>query len=217
MALSAAGRDARLQGWFDETERLIVAMHFVRPSNAGAMTEYLRSLEATAPTYQELGATLSDSLPVGYHHLVAGKIIGRGSETFSRATRGLRTWQAHQFKGARVFPDNTPPTSGATFVVTLGFGCASIGAPCRIVAIVEEPRRFGFAYGTLPGHPEQGEEFFVVSIGEDESVRFDIRAFSRASDSLTRLAGPIGRRVQSVATEQYLRALTRFAQQTTAD
>jgi len=83
----------------------------------------------------------------------------------------------------------------------------AIAAPCRIVGVVDEPHRWGFAYGTLPGHPEQGEEAFVVSIGADELVRFTITAFSRPGELLTRVAGPIGRAIQSTGTRGYLKAL----------
>jgi uncharacterized protein (UPF0548 family) len=33
-----------------------------------------------------------------------------------------------------------------------------IRVPCRVVYVLDEPERRGFAYGTLPGHPESGEE-----------------------------------------------------------
>jgi uncharacterized protein (UPF0548 family) len=78
------------------------------------------------------------------------------------------------------------------------------------VGVVDEPTRWGFAYGTLPGHLEQGEEAFVVSTSPEETVRFDIVAFSRPGDSVVRLSGPIGRGFQRVGTKGYLRALRRF-------
>lgn len=40
----------------------------------------------------------------------------------------------------------------------------------RIVYVVDEPRRFGCAYETLPGHVERGEERFLIEITEGESV-----------------------------------------------
>ena len=40
--------------------------------------------------------------------------------------------------------------------------------------LVEEANRFGFAYGTLSVHPEQGEESFVVSRDADGSVQFAV-------------------------------------------
>jgi uncharacterized protein (UPF0548 family) len=63
--------------------------------------------------------------------------------------------------------------------------------------------RFGFAYGTLPGHPEQGEEAFHVNF-EDGQVLAEIVAFSRPADLPTRLAGPLARQVQKAATKRYI-------------
>jgi uncharacterized protein (UPF0548 family) len=97
-------------------------------------------------------------------------------------------------------------------VVTLGTPVLALAAPCRIVGVVDEPTRWGFSYGTLPGHPEQGEEAFVVSMSPDETVHFDIVAFSRPGDSLVRLSGPIGRGVQKVGSKGYLRALRQFVE-----
>jgi uncharacterized protein (UPF0548 family) len=177
------------------------------------MTRLLNEADAEELTYAEQRATLAEHLPPGYHHVDEEKIVGRGPDAFARASTGLQTWQAHQIRGVRVFPPDTPPREGATVVVTLGTGLASIVAPCRIIAVVDEPARFGFAYGTLPGHPEQGEESFIATLAEDGLVRFGIKAFSRPGDPLTRVAGPIGRGLQSIATKHYLRALRNFVDQ----
>ena len=88
-------------------------------------------------------------------------------------------------------------------------GPARMAAPCRIVAVFKEPDLFGFAYGTLPGHPERGEECFVVE-RRDEGTYFSIRAFSTPVDPLARLAGPLGRVVQRRVTRRYIHALRRF-------
>jgi uncharacterized protein (UPF0548 family) len=93
-------------------------------------------------------------------------------------------------------------------VVALVFGASRCGLvlPCRVVYVVEEPRRRGFAYGTLPGHPEQGEESFIVVQEDDGSVVFRITAFSRPASALSRLGGPLTRWVQDWMTERYLAA-----------
>jgi uncharacterized protein (UPF0548 family) len=36
-------------------------------------------------------------------------------------------------------------------------------APCRVIYVVDQADQFGFAYGTLPGHPETGEVAFMVA------------------------------------------------------
>lgn len=96
-------------------------------------------------------------------------------------------------------------------LVAVGTRSVAAAAPCRVVAVLDEEDRWGFAYGTLPGHPECGEEAFVVSLTEHGSVRFAITAFSRPAGTLTRVAGPLGRLVQQLATRSYLRALRHYA------
>lgn len=76
-----------------------------------------------------------------------------------------------------------------------------------MVYLVDEDHRKGFAYGTLPGHPESGEEAFVVELGEDGQVTFTISAFSRPASVLARLGGPLSRAIQRWVTGRYLRAV----------
>ena len=89
----------------------------------------------------------------------------------------------------------------------MGLGPLSLRAPVRVVGVLDEPRRRGFAYGTLPGHPESGEESFIVSIGYDDIVTFTVQAFSRPGGMLTRVAGPVARMVQRGITDRYVRSL----------
>jgi uncharacterized protein (UPF0548 family) len=57
--------------------------------------------------------------------------------------------------------------------------------------------RFGFAYGTLPDHVECGEERFTIEFHEsDESVWYDILAFSKPQHPLVKMAYPLARRLQ---------------------
>lgn len=142
-------------------------------------------------------------------------LLGHGSETFRHAVRGLQTWKAHRVPGVRVFPADLEIRTGATVVVTLGTSLVALAAPCRIVSVIDEHARWGFAYGSLPGHPEQGEEAFVVSLSPDEGVHFEIVAFSRPGGSIVRLLGPIVRSIQRSGTNGYLRSLQRFVDQET--
>jgi len=164
------------------------------------------------PTYRQVGATVTGGGPEGFRHDRYTADLGRGPQTYLRAVQGLKTWKAHRLPGVRVFPGDQEIQIGATVVVTLGTPVLALAAPCRIVGVVDEPTRWGFSYGTLPGHPEQGEEAFVVSMSPDETVHFDIVAFSRPGDSLVRLSGPIGRGVQKVGSKGYLRALRQFVE-----
>ena len=57
-------------------------------------------------------------------------------------------------------------------------------------------RRRGFGYGTLPGHVERGEEQFTVIWRADDSVWYELRAFSRPRYWLVRWFKPVARALQ---------------------
>jgi uncharacterized protein (UPF0548 family) len=76
--------------------------------------------------------------------------------------------------------------------------------------VVDDPRRFGFAYGTLPGHPESEEEAFTIENNDQAGVIFQIVAFSGPAATLARLGTPVSRRVQSATTRRYLDGLARW-------
>jgi uncharacterized protein (UPF0548 family) len=181
------------------------------------MKRIVDELQDARPTYREIGATFAGGHPDGYHHDRYETVLGHGTETFRTAVQGLKTWKAHRLPGVRVFPQDQEIQTGSTVIVTLGSSRFALAAPCRIVSVIEEQTRWGFAYGTLPGHPEQGEEAFVVSCSPDEVVTFEVVAFSRPGDPLVRLSGPIGRGIQRGGTNGYLRALRRFVVQRTSD
>jgi uncharacterized protein (UPF0548 family) len=159
-------------------------------------------------TYQAVGATAGAELPDGFRHdHHERRLPGAGS--FERAKHGLKRWAAHEGAGARVFPGEGVE-NGETVLVDLGSGPLHVVAPCRIVYVIDEPDRFGFAYGTLPGHPECGEESFLVERRRDDSSVFRIRAFSRPAHPLVRLGAPVARRVQVRITRRYLAALADY-------
>lgn len=97
---------------------------------------------------------------------------------------------------------------GDTAMLIVPFWPIGVRAPCRVVYVIDEPRRKGFAYGTLPGHPESGEEAFIVEQTEDGSVWLTIRAFSRPGGWAWWAVYPVLRIAQIVFTRRYLRALS---------
>lgn len=169
----------------------------------------LTDARRSAPTYREVGASRDERPPSGYHHVRMRERIGDPS-TFDRAVVGLRTWAAHEGAGLRIYP-NDDVAFDATVVAVTSLGFVHIVAPCRVVALFKEPNLFGFSYGTLPGHPEIGEESFVLQ-RIDGATFFTVSAFSRPVDLLARLSGPIGRSVQRSVTRRYIRALRRFVE-----
>ncbi|QCQ90995.1 DUF1990 family protein [Rhodococcus sp. SGAir0479] len=152
-------------------------------------------------TYSEVGATAGE-LPAGYRHLRESLRLGRGEDTFLAASDALMHWQVHRRAGLRVDAES-PTVKVGTTVVLRWFGFT---IPCRVVYVIDEPNRRGFAYGTLPGHPESGEERFCVERDDDGEVRAVITTFSRPGRWYTRLGDPVARVVQTLMTRRYLHA-----------
>ena len=163
-------------------------------------------------SYAELGAT-QGAMPAGYRVDRHSIDLGRGRPVFDRAADGLRDWQAHRRAGARVAPEHAELEPGVTVTVAVRLAFLTAVAPCRIVYVLDEPDRFGFAYGTLVGHPERGEESFVVSLAADR-VTFDVVAFSRPAGALARLGAPVARAVQTKVTRRYLSGLASWVEPT---
>ncbi|MCU1586599.1 MAG: hypothetical protein JWN31_92 [Frankiales bacterium] len=156
-------------------------------------------------TYAEVGAT-TGSLPAGYDHVRETQVLGTGSELFRTAVQQLMTWDLHRRSGLRILAAEERAVPGAVLVTSFGLGPLRLRIPCRVVYVVDEPRRVGFAYGTLPGHPEVGEELFVIEL-RDDTVVLTVTAFSRPGTWWSRLGRPVGRRVQRLVTRRYLAAL----------
>lgn len=161
-------------------------------------------------TYPEIGATRDADLPPRYNHDHRVVVVGYGDEDWARAKEALRRWRAHANAGVTVFPADAPLAEGVTVALGLPVGpMVSAVAACRIVYVVDDDTRFGFGYGTLPAHPEQGEESFIVQ-RVDESIEFVVRAFSRPVQLLVRATAPIGRRMQNGVTAKYLDGVRAF-------
>lgn len=157
-------------------------------------------------TYPEVGRTVAD-LPPGYRHTRCSMPLGSGRAAYERACQALLSWDMHRRAGLTVDSTSRCATAGAEVVLGWGLGPLRLHAPCRVVLTVDEPASRGFAYGTLPGHPECGEELFVVRIDADDLVRLDIVAFSRPARWYSRLGAPLAALVQRRVTLRYLAAL----------
>lgn len=103
-----------------------------------------------------------------------------------------------------------PLVAGTVVLMRWGFGPLSVRIPCRVVQVVDEPRRKGFAYVTLEGHPEAGEEQFLLEQLDDGSIVCTITAVSKPASTLAKIGGPATRAVQHHMTQRYLRALDRL-------
>jgi uncharacterized protein (UPF0548 family) len=147
-------------------------------------------------TYSEVGAT-NATPPPGYkvdHNRIQ---LGEGEPAYARAVEALKNWRQFDLGWVTIVPRGVAVEVDATVAVKArAFGTWSLNA-CRVVYVIDETRRFGFAYGTLPDHVECGEERFMIEWLPDNSVWYDILAFSRPQHPLVKLSFPLARRLQS--------------------
>jgi uncharacterized protein (UPF0548 family) len=163
----------------------------------------LTELAALQLTYREVGAT-AGPLPDGYHHVRKSAVIGHGRPRFDDAAAKVMRWGMLRGAGVRVDATSEVATVGSEVLVGLG----PVRAPCRVVYVVDEPDRRGFAYGTLPGHPESGEELFAVRFDPATGdVHAEVVAFSRHATWWSKLGSPVTALMQRVITSRYLTAL----------
>lgn len=158
------------------------------------MTRLIRSFTdrpPEGPNYPETGATRTGPLPAGYHHLHHTVRVGHGQDAFETAGAAVTTFRMHRSSGARVRSRADRAEAGAFVEVSAGIGPVRFTAPCEVIWTAYEKDRTGFAYGTRTGHPERGEESFLVDLHADGSVWFTVTAFSRPAAWYTRLAGPL--------------------------
>jgi len=158
------------------------------------------ALQALPLSYPEQGAT-GGELPTGYHHIRREQPIGVGREVFTHAAAQVKQWQMHRRAGVTV--ESSTPVAEPGTVVVVGLGPLKGG--CRVVYVVDEPDRCGFAYGTLAGHPESGEEYFGVRFDPtDNTVYAQIVAFSRPGLWWSKAGSRVASLVQQHITSRYL-------------
>ena len=194
------------------------AMFFLRRPTAKTLDAIAREQSDLPFTQPAVGATRSQPLaaPTGFDVDSYGVVLGRGRETFERACAAIRRFDMYPSGWTEVHhlagdPELRPDKVFVAVIRHFGFYSA---LPCRIVYTVDDgatdattdttndaasnsARRFGFALGTLPGHAECGEERFEVSWNAgDDTVRYDVLAYSRPRALLARLGYPIVRALQ---------------------
>ena len=152
---------------------------------------------ATGPlSYPEVGATRNAAHIPGYDNDHNEVCLGEGAEVFKSACDALTRWEHFPTHWVKIGPGTPPIREGQKVAMQArAFGLTWISA-AQIVYTVEEPRRFGFAYGTLDAHVECGEERFLIEWLPDNTVWYSLTAFSRPRRWFIRLGYPLARRLQ---------------------
>ena len=182
-----------------------------KPSEASI--RHFISLQENLPfSYENVGASREGAAPRGYAVDRYRVKLGEGSEAYARAVEALREWRQFDLGWVRLLPSRSPIEVDTTVgVLARHYGFWSLNT-ARIVYLVEESgevERFGFGYGTLPGHAERGEERFGVEWNRrlDGSVYYDVFAFSRPKHPLAWPGYPFARLLQKRFRRDSMRAM----------
>lgn len=180
----------------------------LREPGGRAVRALVDSIAGDPYTYPHVGATRGE-LPPDYAVDRNATRVGRGKDDFERAKAAIADWVPFRMPWIRVHAQGPPGERIAVAVVArvLGLWWTNVS---RVVYTIDEPARYGFAYGTLGHHAESGEERFLVSRDLDsDEVTYSILAFSRPRHPLARLGGPLARTAQRRFAADSLEAMRR--------
>lgn len=186
---------------FDIRVEFPIVFRFSPPSPA-ELSAHLTRWNSQPLSYPAAGHGLTregKALP-GYAVDHNRQLLGHGEAVFACAVAAMQAW--HMFALSWVTLLGAGPIEAGRVVAVMPrhFGLYSLN-PCRILYSIDEHdragRRFGFGYGTLPDHVARGEERFLVEWRrEDDSVTYDILAYSRPRHPLIWLGYPVSRAFQ---------------------
>jgi uncharacterized protein (UPF0548 family) len=171
-------------------------MFSITKPSADTIRRLIKKSSSEGFSYSKIGASAVRP-PSGYivdHNRVR---IGTGDHEFEKALDAIRNWKMFDLPWIELcWPDAAIEPGISVGVLARHLGFFSLH-PAQIVYVIDEPTKFGFAYGTLAGHGESGEERFLVELDPTtDSVFYEILAFSRPGHLLTRLGYPYVRRLQ---------------------
>lgn len=172
---------------------------YLRKPSSEVLSRFLAEQANLGFSYLAVGATATTP-PKGFTVDRTRIELGSGEAVCNAARNALQRWQQFRLGWVDVWSPETPLEVGKAVAImgrVMGLWCLNA---CRIVYTVDESgpiTKFGFAYGTLPGHVESGEERFLIEWDRNtDQVRYDILAFSKPNHVLTRLGYPLVRRSQ---------------------
>ena len=174
-------------------------MFSIRKPSVESVRRFLSCQDQLDFSYSRVGAT-SSTPPTGFIVDHTRIKLGSGEQVFEAAKTAIGCWEHFQLGWVESSSRDIPIEQGQVVgILARAFGIWSLNS-CRIVSVIDEAGsvgRYGFVYGTLPGHVECGEERFQVEWNRsDDTVWYDIVAFSRPNHYLARLGYPIVRKLQ---------------------
>jgi uncharacterized protein (UPF0548 family) len=159
-------------------------------------------------SYEEVGATRleEESWATGPRRLESRVRLGSGDECWTTSAGAVMRWAVKTRSGFRIMGEPVV-TLGADY--DLVFRCArlTVREPVRVVGLVDQGSRRGFAYGTRLGHPVSGEEAFIVHRDETGEVWLTVRSMTMPAPGWRRVGFPLFLTAQRVLRRRYLRSL----------
>ena len=184
-----------------------------------------RALTYADPGYTErpYPVPMTDRWPAGYRLVLRKEEleVRDPQAAFRRLVDGVLDWDLHRGAGLRVARGTPRAAAGVVMASGVGLGPVRYYAPCRVLWATETVlddggapvpgQRAGFGYGTLPGHPESGEEGFYAELDEEGRLFFRVAAYSRPANRLVAAADAVNVRVQRFFTNRYFASAYRLA------
>jgi uncharacterized protein (UPF0548 family) len=169
-----------------------------------------RALSYPAPGSTDPQSERWTARPAGFRAFDRTVRIGQGETEWRAAADAVLAWGVKTRSGFSVEPGSRSGRrvdEGASYWLVAALGPFTVREPVRVVAVVDESTRCGFAYGTLDGHPVSGEEAFVVHRSPDGTVWLTLRSLTRPAAGAWRFAFPAILAAQRWYRRRYLRAL----------
>ncbi len=196
----------RLLPPIDVAQPTEVSLHLGRPSKQ-RLAE-LRETALTHDTTSPLGI-LNGPTPDDMLLKVWRTTVSHGD--FDRVKAGILAWAGHRRAGISRVPEQLPVEVGGTLALAIPVGPISVTATARVVEVFDEPNKFGFSYSTLPHHPVDGEESFIVHRRDDGTLEMVVTAMFRDSVLAPQVAPPLTRFLQNRAINSYLDGIATFS------
>lgn len=180
--------------------------------NAERIRRFILSQKDQPFSYPSVDITAGQS-PRGYtrdHNRIK---LGDGADAYRRACEAIRRWEMFNIGWLHLCWPDAPIEIGTTVAVLADLRFLWSLNACRVERVIDEEgdvRRFGFAYGTLPEHVESGQESFIVEWNKsDDSVWYDLFAYSRPNQLLAKLGYPVARALQKRFARDSMQAMLR--------
>ena len=159
------------------------------------LEKFLEGRKNQVLSYREVGDSVKEQVP-NYDNDHYSILLGKGEPVWEAAKAALHRWAQFPEGWTSIYPAKAPLRQGQTVAVIFRvMGIWWINS-ARIIYTLDEPNRFGFAYGTVKGHVEKGEECFWIERNSEGEISYHIRAFSRPNYWWLWLVYPLARSFQ---------------------